>query len=52
MHGLTNEGDQTVQGILTITFLVAEAPGLDDENPLIGHAFAGQAGESVPDIPG
>ena len=46
-RSLSNQVDQAVQGILTISFLGTEALGVDHDDPFIGHSPAGQPGQTI-----
>lgn len=49
---LANQMDQSLQGVLTILLLGSKSPGLDDQDPRIGHPFSGNGSETPADIIG
>ena len=49
---LTDQTDQSAQGILTVLLLGPKPPGLDDQDPCTRHPFSGHGSETPADIGG
>lgn len=50
MRGAAHQLHEAIERVAPVPFLRAELPGVDDQDALLGHTPASQAGQPLPDV--